>query len=137
MKAVLDELGPEDTGKKQWVYLATVSRVLPDAFESKDLVDIQSLSRETIRDMFLDAFNNPMEKARGGRPRTEDDSADVVDKLVVVFQERHAAGDVHFHIAIKLLRTLRFGAAKRTLRQPFLLHSLQVLERSGVRSQHD
>ena len=64
MKAVLDELGPEDTGKKQWVYLATVSRVLPDAFESKDLVDIQSLSRETIRDMFLDAFNNPMEKAR-------------------------------------------------------------------------
>ena len=113
--ALIQEFGPEDTVKKQKVYLATVSRVLPDTLNASDLIDVTKLSRETIRDMFLDAFDNPLDSNRGGRPRI-DRGESIVSKMVVA-QEFHASGELHFHVAVTLKCSMSFAAAKRTLRK--------------------
>ena len=112
--SVIQELGPEDAAKKQKVYLATVSRVLPDTLSASDLIDVTKLNRETIRDMFLDSFDDPLDSNRGGRPRADRDGS-IVSKMVVA-QESHASGELHFHVAVTLKSSMSFAAAKRTLR---------------------
>ena len=114
---LIEFFGAEDTSKKQRVYLMTVSRVLPEVLQCSDLVDITKFSREEVRDMFLDCLDNPTESSRGGRPRV--DRADTIVKKMVVAMERHASGEIHFHIAVTLKCCMAFAAAKRTLRERY------------------
>jgi hypothetical protein len=110
------DLGPEldGGGGSITVYLGTFSRVLAATLAaSPQLRDPSAFTREQIRDAVLDAWGNPLPSVAGGRPRV-DDGSPVVSKMLVV-RERHVDGAYHFHVAVKLGPTLRFGAAKRTL----------------------
>ena len=108
-----DQVGAEVAGAKQTVYLLTVSRVLPETLLANDLRDIAALTRQQLAECIIDAFNNPVAGAQGGRPRS---NAQRLMKLAV-FRETHASGEPHFHAAVKLSTHLTFAAAKRTLRQ--------------------
>ena len=107
------ELGLEQQHANQYVYLASVSRVLPETLAATDLCDISVLSRQQIGEKFLDAFNNPDAQTGGGRPRKN--QATRVEKIVV-FKELHEDGSPHFHVCIKLCKNMRFGIVKKTLR---------------------
>jgi hypothetical protein len=68
-----------------------------------------------VLEMVKKAFDEPLSSTgRPGRPVTRQYS--IVQKLVV-FKERHADGDAHFHIAVLLKQTRGFAVAKRTLRE--------------------
>ena len=108
----------------QWVYLVTVSRVLdatlPDGRQYRDL---GTMSRADVGNAVANAFNDPVPAgSAGGRPRNEHDGEPLVS-MVVVFQEQHKDGAIHFHAAVRLARSGRFQQAKRTLRERHLLPS--------------
>ena len=115
MAEVVAAVGEEVAGFQCLVYLATVSRLLPEtATAVADLVDVGTMSRAEVATAFRDAFDNPVTLPTGGRPRSREGSS--VKKLVV-FREQHATGEVHYHVAI-LLHTMRnFMPAKLALRQ--------------------
>ena len=109
------ELGPElashDTKKS--VYLMTLARVLADRLQVGDLRDVRCLSKQNVLDAVLDSWGNPVQTQLGGRSREESDGHLVLK--AVVFEEPHADGDKHFHIAVLLGRQMRFAPCKRTL----------------------
>ena len=112
-RALVAELGAENEDANQYVYLASVSRVLPETLAATDLCDMSGLSRQEVGEMFLDAFNNPDAPPRGGRPRSS--KVERVEKIVV-FKELHEDGSPHFHVCVKLRKNMRFVIVKKTLR---------------------
>ena len=118
-RALVAEHGVEDPGANQHVYLASVSRVLPETLAATDLCDITVITRQQIGEMFLDAVNNPAIQG-AGRPRKDDVGR--VEKIVV-FKELHEDGTPHFRVAIKLRGNMRFAAVKKTLRSRHKLPS--------------
>ena len=123
--AIIQGMGAENQGCKNRVYLGTFSHLLPETIDVQGLLDPKDLTREQVARAVMDAWNNPIQSNRGGRPRAANaagtDGA-VVEKLVV-FREHHASGGVHFHIAVKLTRSLSFLRAKTTLRERHCLAS--------------
>jgi len=104
------------------VYLCTIARVLPETLGGSDLRDVSSLTREEVGDFIRDAWDNPIAPpGAAGRPRAQGQGS-IVEKLVV-FMEKHATGEPHFHIAVKLVRALKFVPTKRTLRERHRLPS--------------
>jgi len=80
--------------------------------EATDLRDISGMSRKDIALCVQLSFDDPV--ATLGRPRTQAVGG-VVQKMVV-FQEAHADGDKHFHVAVQLQKSRSFAPAKTTLR---------------------
>ena len=119
MEKILEEVGEEIAGSRGLIYLATVSRVLPETLRDTDLCDVKVLTRKQVAEFFLDALNNPAGNPLGGRPPRRQS---VVEKLVV-FKESHNDGDAHFHVAARLLTARAFAPAKRALRQRHRLPS--------------
>lgn len=107
------ELGCEQADARRRVYLITFARVLADRLQQGGLKDVTRLSRQQILNSVLDAWENPLESA-AGRPRESDGN---LVKKVVVFQELHADGSKHFHVAVLLASQMRFATCKRTLLQ--------------------
>ena len=112
-RALEAESGAENEDAHQYVYLATVSHILPETLAATDLCDISGLTRQEVGEMFMDALNNPDAQSTGGRPRK--DQGQRVEKIVV-FKELHEDGSPHFHVCIKLCNHMRFVATKKTLR---------------------
>jgi len=112
-RALEAESGAENEDANQYVYLATVSHILPETLAATDLCDISGLTRQEVGEMFMDALNNPDAQSTGGRPRK--DQGQRVEKIVV-FKELHEDGSPHFHVCIKLCNHMRFVATKKTLR---------------------
>ena len=107
----IEFLGAEASTADQSVYLMTFSRVLAARLAIGDLSDITTFSKQQVLDCVLDAWENPMQSAVG-RPRESDVQ---VVKKAVVFEEFHADGSKHFHVAVLLVRRMRFALIKRTL----------------------
>ena len=61
---------------------------------------------------FRDAFDNPLRAGKGGRPS----GTTGIVKYLVVVQEEHEGGEVHFHVALKLNTQRQFLPVKKTLR---------------------
>lgn len=105
----------EDVDARQSIYLVTISRVLDaELADGRQYKDLEGMSRQDIADAVRDALLNPALTALGGRKRSDGTSASLVT-LLVVFMELHADGSVHFHIVVRLTKTFRFNAAKKTL----------------------
>ena len=113
------DLGEEKVGAKNMVYLVTISRALPHATEIHNLRDLETTSRSEVSTMVRDAVSRPVLE-RGGRPR-EGESCHL--QKLVVFQEQHADGSRHFHVALKFAQSMRWMAFKRTLRVRYNLCS--------------
>jgi hypothetical protein len=106
------DLGREDNSANQQVYLITISRLLVGSAASNRYRDVSTIKKQELIEMIRDAWENPVVAgATGGRPRTRGSLVDVI----VVVQEAHADGSVHFHAAIKLFVGMRFSLAKQTL----------------------
>ena len=125
MQSIVDELETADADNcKRKVYLVTLSRVLPETLEATDLRDISDMSRDDVATCLRKAFDDPAKAPRSaGRPRQEEEDredegeqAGHVVKKIVVFKELHLSGEVHFHVALLLFRSMRFKLAKDTLR---------------------
>lgn len=113
LEGIIQSLGEEPAGPfKHPVHLVTISRVLPGTLEATDLRDISGMSRKDIALCVQLSFDDPV--ATRGRPRTQAVGG-VVQKMVV-FQEAHADGDKHFHVAVQLQKSRSFAPAKTTLR---------------------
>ena len=113
----LEDMGPEKASVKLRVYLGTLSRVLPETLRSRDLCDLSGLSREYVGTLVRDAWDRPVSVSGAGRPRAEEGNGQSVVDMMVVVREAHESGEVHFHVAVKLARSLRFLPAKAALRQ--------------------
>ncbi|CAJ1423962.1 unnamed protein product [Effrenium voratum] len=111
----LQGLGAEVKNFKHKVHLLTISRVWPSTVESSaDLREIETMTRQEVADAVRQAFDDPMiPPASAGRPRTRTEP--MVNKLVV-FQEAHADGSKHFHVAVQLAQPRTWATAKHTLR---------------------
>ena len=120
--ALLEEVGGEDVGANQRVYLVTISRVLPDVAAATGYRHLDTLTRQDVEGMVRDSFDNPLPLpgTSAGRPRSREG---VLVELVVVAKEAHADGSTHFHVAIKLGFNIRFGRAKLTLQERHKLPS--------------
>jgi hypothetical protein len=119
MAHIVESVGEEVTGFQCMVYLATVSRLLPETVAAAtDLVDVGTMSREEVATAFRDAFDNPVAMRTGGRPRSRE--GDAVKKLVV-FREKHVTGEIHYHVAILLHSVRNFMPAKLALRERYKL----------------
>jgi hypothetical protein len=79
--ALREEMGIEDGTMRQYIYLVTVSRVIPDRAEGLDARSRETLSRKQLAEMIRDSFQKPVASASGGRPRT--DTAPLVNMAVV------------------------------------------------------
>ena len=67
---LLEEIGAEDPGAKQMVYLVTVSRVLPGVAASAWYRDLSTPTRAELVEMIKDSFESPLVVASApGRPR--------------------------------------------------------------------
>jgi hypothetical protein len=121
MARIISQLGDE-CASNSMVYLITISNVLPETLAASELRDVASLSREEVGTCILDALDNPLVSARGGRPRTREAGVKVVKKLAV-FEEEHASRLPHYHIAVLLFQARGFASAKRTLRERHQLAS--------------
>ena len=117
MKAVLDEVGAENEGAQQLVYLGTAAHILPETAAVTNLVDVSQFSLADISMMVRDSFNKPQEldPRRGRRPRA---IQEYVAKIVVK-PEKHQNGKIHYHWAVKLSSKLGFLSAKKTLRERY------------------
>ena len=105
---------PEVASYANKVYLVTLSRVLSSTLASRpDLRGPGTLDREEICRALFDAFEIPMVKSRGGRPRPEDGGPRILKSLVA----KLFGADVtlHVHVGIELASQQRFRAAKRAL----------------------
>lgn len=108
------ELGEELPTFRSWVYLATVANLRPETLAAdQTLQDVGALSRQDIARSFRDAFDNPLQNGKGGRPCAR--KGPVVRRLVVV-RESHSSGLPHFHVALRLRAQRCFLPAKKTLR---------------------
>ena len=66
--ALLADLGADGADPNRQIYLLTVSRALPGAV-AVGVRDVQALSRQEMREMVRDAFDNPIGTSSGvGRP---------------------------------------------------------------------
>ena len=108
----MDDLVEASSDSMSLVYLITFARILADRLEAGGVRNTADLSREEVRSCVLDAWENPIQGPRGGRPRGAHRAA--VAKIVV-FKESHADGDAHFHVAVRLYMVMRFLATQRTL----------------------
>ena len=105
-RVTFHDLGREDNGANQQVYIITGSRLLVGSAASNRYRDVSTITKQELIEMIRDALENPVVVgAAGGRPRTR---GSIVDVIVVV-QEAHADGSVHFHAAIKLFVGMRFS----------------------------
>ena len=95
----IGQLQPPDATARGRVYLLTLSRLLPETLAGAQggLRDLAGVTKEQLAECILDAFDNPLRDARGGRPR--DRETRVVRKVVVV-SELHADGTPHLHAAL-------------------------------------
>ena len=118
MKGIVAEVGPEVADKRQYVYLITLSRALPETVQRSNLVDTSTLTRKAVGLAVRKAFDEPLARARGapGRPSSSRDCESVVNK-VAVFRESHADGDVHFHVAVSLSHKMAWIPPKNALRE--------------------
>ena len=118
MGDLVASLGQEDPNKKARVYLATISRLLPDTLAEVDsLVDTATLTRQVVGEAVKNAFDNPLPRSDGkGAPVNRAGDQGMVKKLAV-FKEFHTDGTPHFHVAVALLQTRAWGPAKRSLRE--------------------
>ena len=86
------------------VYLVTISRVLPGTDEVAELTDTRGMTRESVAEWIRDAFNNPAFLEDSGKgfdaPLDKRSRADDVVEKLAVFQEAHADGELHFHVAV-------------------------------------
>lgn len=113
--SVLQELGEEVQGLQSYVFLATLSQLLPETLSNKvGLKDLRQVSREEVAAAFRDAFDNPALLAAGGRPVSREGHA---VKLLIVFKEEHASGEPHFHVAVLLFSKRSFLPVKLALRK--------------------
>ena len=99
---------------RQMVYLVTFAALLgPGAQggEGATLRDLESLSRAHIRDAVLDAVAHPERAMAVGRPRAG--GLQVVK--MAVFEEIHAHGGKHFHVALRLSSSTRWLGLKLAL----------------------
>lgn len=102
------ELGQEPDSHNQWSYLITFSHPKqPTAADGTRLRPPCEFTRAEIRKALLQA----LEGTQAARKK------ELVFKYMVVFQERHADGEVHYHVALLSLRQFRFV--------PLKLHLLQ------------
>ena len=115
MQIVLADLQEKATAR-QYIYFVTISRLLPATrAQNPDMRDVRALSREDIVKAILDSLDNPIvQGGRAGRPRNDTGSRVAA---LVAFQEKHADGSLHYHVAIKLKVASRFATAKHTLRE--------------------
>ena len=107
----------ENAGALQQVYLVTVSRILTASLpDGRQYRDLGTMSRQEVGDAVRLALDDPVAPATG-RPRALDGQQDrpSLVTFLVVFQELHEDGCVHFLVAVKLARSYRFANAKRTL----------------------
>ena len=118
--ALLEDVGSEDGGANQQIYLITVSRVLPEVMASAGFRDVETLTRAELRDMVRDAFDDPVHLTSVGRPRACTESK---VEVAIVAREYHADGSAHFHVVVKLNADMRFKQAKLTLRMRHKLPS--------------
>lgn len=114
MASIVQELGEPPPNFKHMVHFVTISRVLPGTLQWTDLREIESMTREDVATCVQRAFDEPVHVPGPGRPRCQE-KQDLVRKLVV-FQESHADGSKHFHVAVQLQQSRTFSVAKRTLR---------------------
>eukprot|EP00438_Fugacium_kawagutii_P004356 Skav207893 [mRNA] locus=scaffold664:850568:852286:+ [translate_table: standard] len=114
MAKVVQELGEPPPNFKHTVHFVTISRVLPGTLQWTDLRDITSMTREEVATCVQRAFDEPLHAPGPGRPRSQE-KQDLVRKLVA-FEETHADGSKHFHVAVQLQQSRTFAVAKRTLR---------------------
>ena len=117
---LLTQVGREDSTARQYVYLVTLSRAIPDTATGLGLRSLDALSRSQGADFVKDAFNNPVASAAGGRPRTVEGGR---VEMLLVCREKHADGSAHFHFSVKWSEYSRFGVAKLTLRERHRLSS--------------
>lgn len=109
-----DDVGFEVEGRAKQVYLVTLAH--PRVERSSDGVELKApgaFTREQVRDALLQA----LEATQGSR------ASPLTFCLMAIFQEKHASGEIHFHIALKACRCFRFAAVKAQLLANFGLAS--------------
>ena len=124
----------ENAGALQQVYLVTVSRILTASLpDGRQYRDLGTMSRQEVGDAVRLALDDPVAPATG-RPRALDGQQDrpSLVTFLVVFQELHEDGCVHFLVAVKLARSYRFANAKRTLLERDRLPSHWSCTRTGL-----
>jgi hypothetical protein len=98
-----EDLGPEPSTALRQVYLITFSHPKKDnAADGAPLRPPGELTRVEIRTVLLEA----LEATQGPR------KSPLKFKQIVVFQERHASGEVHYHVALLAARQFRFAPLK-------------------------
>ena len=97
----LDAVAASDVTVRNRVYLLSFSRLLPETLVGAQggLRSLNTLTRRQLADFIREAFENPAESDRGGRPRARE--GPLVRKVVVVC-EKHEDGSYHFHAAVLL-----------------------------------
>ena len=116
MAKIIEDLGQENKGAKQYVYLVTLSRVLPDTLAQGNLKDVTGMDRESVGECVRKAFDDPLHPASGEPGRKRQRTEGIAKKLAVL-KEEHVDGSVHFHIAVLLHVPRTWGPAKNTLRR--------------------
>jgi len=97
------ELGEEPDTSNKWSYLITFSHPKrPTASDGTPLRPPGELSRSQIRLVLLEA----LEGTQSGR------KTPLKFKYMAVFQERHATGEIHYHVALLAERQFKFKPLK-------------------------
>ena len=112
-----DLLAEEDAARKA-VYLVTLPHPGQAAQGTQGLVAPDSLTREQVVQMILDAVAHPMYQDAAAQSRA---GPSVRVEQMVVYQglhspDRQGVAHAHFHVALKLSGTARFVVYKRALR---------------------
>ena len=63
MAKIVEDLGAEKPGAKQFVYFGTLSRLLPETLAADDHKDITGMDREAIGECVRKAFDDPLPPA--------------------------------------------------------------------------
>ena len=99
--------------------MMTLSRITTERLQRGDLIDITTLTRQQVLEGVLNAWEDPLPApGGGGRPRVPGQRA---VKKIVVFEEAHSDGSKHFHIAVLLVKEMRWAPARRTLLERHML----------------
>ena len=108
------DVGREEAGAVQRVYLVTISRVFRQTESLAAYKDLELVDKEDLVATVRDAIDSPVPPVAAGRPRTRTASP---LELVVAVREAHADGSTHFHVAVKLNTAMRFKPFKATMLQ--------------------
>ena len=113
-----EDLPAEEGTSRKATYLVTLPHPSQAAQSAQGLRAPNTLTREQVVQMVLDAVANPVYLDAAAQSRQ---GPSVQVEQMVVFQELHApdeqgAAHVHFHIALRLSGTARFVVYKRALR---------------------